>query len=420
MIPRADIVTVAQVARVSPAGGVDAVGEARQQDFQRALSGLVGKSMPAEVLSRLTDGSFLVKVAGTPARMLLPSQPQLQPGAAIALTLVSLTPRPTFQLSNSPQSAVIAAFVDPHPQAGLAGAAGEPALYTPSAGIAKLGTLSLASQAAPNRSHDAGAASSHSTFSSAARVISSVLGAAARSEHPQTSVVAPLPLLAAAPGDAVKLAAQLKDAIGASGLFYESHLAEWSAGKRPLAELQREPQMQREVQVQREAQGQREVQSQRAAGADSFAPPPGGALVAAAADPAAAQFINLQLASQEQGRVAWQGQLLPGQEMAWEISRDPPDASERSGAGEETLAPPWRSTLRLRFAALGAIGATVVLSGDQLHIALETGSNDIGNVLRARVGQLQRALEASGNPAATLTVTSAVTSALASSEPGHD
>jgi hypothetical protein len=402
MIPGFDTITVAPVGRVAATVGAEAVGDARQQDFQRALSGLVGKSMPAEVVSRLTDGSFLVRVAGTPARMMLPTQPQLQPGAAIALTLVSLTPRPTFQLSNSPQSATITAFVDSHPQAGLAGSAAEPSLYTPSAGIARLGTTALASQAAPNRAPDADAASSRATLSSTARVISSVLGAAARSEHPQASVVAPLPLLAAAPTDALKLAAQLKDAIGASGLFYESHLAEWSAGNRPLAELQREPQM------------QREVQSQRAAGADSFAALPGGALVAAAADPATAQFINLQLASQEQGRVAWQGQLLPGQDLAWQISRDAPDRREH--AGGETPEPPWRSTLRLRFAALGEIGATVVLAGDQLHIALEAGSNDIGGVLRARIGQLQRALEASGNPAATLTVTSTVTSG----EPGHD
>ena len=417
MIPSADIITVAPIARVAPAGAVEAIGEARQQDFQRALAGLVGKSMPAEVISRLTDGSFMVRVAGTPARMMLPQQPPLQPGANIALTLVSLSPRPTFQLTNTPQSATITAFVDPHPQPGLPGAAGEPALYTPAAGIAKLGAAAAA-EAAQSRLPAIDTGSNDATLSTTARVISSVLGAAARSEHPQTSVVAALPLLAAAPTDAVKLAAQLKDAIGASGLFYESHLAEWSAGKRPLAELQREPQMQREV------HNTRDVQAQRAAGTDSFTAPTGSALAPAAADPATAQFINLQLSSQEQGRVAWQGQLLPGQDMAWQISRDPShDAANTSGrpaAGGDTAQPPWRSTLRLRFAALGDIGATVVLAGDQLHIALVAGSNDVQSRLSARAGELRRALEASGNPPATLTVSLGAALDVTAGAPGHD
>ena len=377
MIPGADRITVAPVGHVAAAAGADAVGDARQQDFQRALAGLVGKSMPAEVLSRLTDGSLIVRVAGIPARMVLPSpppQPQLQslqPGAEIALTLVSLTPRPTFQLTNAPQLAAIPAFFDVDAPAG-----------------AQRHATALES------------AASEATLSATARVLSNVLGAAARAEHPQTSIVAPLALLAQAPADPARLAAQLKDAIGTSGLFYESHLAEWSAGTRALAELQREPQMQRELPM------QREPQLQRGLTADS------------AADPAAAQFINLQLASQEQGRIAWQGQLLPGQDLAWQISRDRPGSGAHAGA--ENPDPPWRSALRLRFAALGEIGATVVLAGDQLHIALQAGSGDIGSVLRARSDELRRALEACGNPAATLTVSLAAPSGATAGQPGHD
>ncbi|GGE84890.1 hypothetical protein GCM10008020_32130 [Massilia psychrophila] len=394
MIPGVDTITVAPVGRVAATVGLDAVGDARQQDFQRALAGLVGKSMPAEVISRLTDGSFLVRVADTPARMVLPQQQHQQqpllPGAAIALTLVSLTPRPTFQLTNAPTSAAIPAFVDRHSPP-------DAELYTPSAGMAKAGALqrtaALPGEAAPANAPAApDSASSQATLSAAARVISSVLGAAARSEHPQTSIVAPLPLLAQVPTDPAKLAAQLKDAIGASGLFYESHVAEWSAGKRPLAQLQREPQM------------QRALTAAAAPEPAQVTAPPGSAPAPAAVDPATAQFINLQLTSQEQGRVAWQGQLLPGQDMAWQISRDPPDTSGHPGAEAETAEPPWRSALRLRFAALGEIGATVVLAGDQLHIALQAGSSDIGSVLHARAGELRRALEASGNPPATLTV----------------
>jgi hypothetical protein len=439
MIPGADLITVTPVGRVAPAASAEAAGDARQQEFQRSLAGLVGKSMQAEVLSRLTDGSFLVKVAGTSARMMLPSNPQ--PGAELPLTLVSVSPRPTFQISTAPQSAAIAAFF--HPQPAVPGSGVEPALYTPAAagmpkaspeppasalqraagGLAEAplpgaatalpaAANAVMTKTAPARAAgamqraanlfgeaplasqlpEADSASALSTLSPAARVISSVLAAAFKSEHPQTAIMAPLPLLASASAaaDPVKLAAVLKDAIGASGLFYESHVAEWSAGQRPLADLLREPQM------------------QRAPAAGAGAAGPGSA--PAAADPATAQFINLQLASQEQGRVAWQGQLWPGQELAWQISRDAPE--RRDHAGGEPPEPPWRSALRLRFPLLGEIGATVVLAGDQLHIQLQAGSDEVGSLLRARAGELYHALEASGAVPASLTVSS-------SGERGH-
>jgi hypothetical protein len=374
MLPRADIISVNPVGRADPVASLETVGDARQQEFQRSLAGQLGKSIRAEVLSKLTDGSFLVRVAGTPARMMLPSNPQ--PGAELPLTLVSLSPRPTFQLSNAPQSAPIAAFAEPHQEAALD-------LYAPAtakaAALQRAGSAAAALPAPLASEPESGAAVA--TLSPAARMIGSVLGAALRAEHPQSTGVAPLPLLAsasAAAADPARLAAALKEAIGASGLFYESHVAEWSAGKRPLADLLREPQMQR-------------------------LPAAAAGTAAAAADPATAQLINLQLATHEQGRVDWQGQLWPGQQMAWQISRDAPQGGQRRPDGAPADAP-WRSALRLRFPALGEISASVVLAGDRLHIQLQAGSEEIGSLLRARAGELHRALEASGNAPASLTV----------------
>ena len=364
MIAGADKITVAPVGRIAQAVAVEAVGDARQQEFQRALAGLVGKSMQAEVLSRLGDGSFLVKLAGTAARMMLPANPQ--PGSAVPLTLLSLDPRPTFQLTDAPQSAVIAAFVDHTAQPARTGA---------SAAMQRAASQFGAAPPA-EQLPDADSASAQPTLSPAARAISSVLQVAAGAVHPQTAIVAPLPLLPAASADPARLAAVLKDAIGESGLFYESHVAEWSAGKRPLGDLQREPQMQR--------------------GAWPHAS------AAATTDPATAQFINLQLTSQEQGRVAWQGELWPGQHMAWQINRDAP--SPRGQDDGEAPEPPWRSALRLRFPLLGEISATLVLAGDQLHIQLQAGSSEVGTLLRSRAGALHHALEASGALPASLTI----------------
>ena len=48
----------------------------------------------------MTDGSYLVRVAGTPARMQLPAGAQL--GAEIPLLLVGINPRPSFQIGAGP------------------------------------------------------------------------------------------------------------------------------------------------------------------------------------------------------------------------------------------------------------------------------------------------------------------------------
>ena len=426
MIPRADIITVTPVGRIAPAAPTEAAGDARQQEFQRSLAGLVGKSMQAEVLSRLTDGSFLVKVAGTSARMMLPSNPQ--PGAELPLTLVAATPRPTFRITTSPQSAPIPAFFHAQPDVGA-----EPALYAPAAGAAR----QLPGQAAASMQRAAGleqaplpstaqlpgtqpgqraqpgaggtalrassyaatllskapltpadqlppldADSPPAALSQAARMITSVLSAAMQSPQSSTTVVGKTPLLVAPGIEPAKLAASLQEALGASGLFYESHLGEWSAGTRPLATLLREPQMQ---------------------GALAPAPARAGQADAAMADPATAQFISQQLSTQELGRVAWQGQLWPGQDLRWEISRDRPGGGARQEHGEPAE-PPWRSGMRLRFPLLGEIGATLVLAGDQLHIEVEAGASEVRDQLRRHAAALESALAAAGAPLASLTV----------------
>jgi hypothetical protein len=162
-------------------------------------------------------------------------------------------------------------------------------------------------------------------------------------------------------------------------MFYESHLAEWVGGERSLAELKGEPQM---------ATGRHAME----------AITPG-----VPADPATAQLISQQLATHEQGRVAWQGQVWPGQAMQWDIERDAPEGNGKHGNTDGDGAP-WRSALTLRFAALGEMKANIVLAGDQVHIRLQAGSDASGEVLRAHAARLQEALEAAGTPLSTLAI----------------
>ncbi|AHB08747.1 hypothetical protein U875_24170 [Pandoraea pnomenusa 3kgm] len=108
------------------------------------------------------------------------------------------------------------------------------------------------------------------TLSAAARTIDTILRLAPDSPGP---VQASAPVWPAAPGTgapalAPLLASALKEALSASGLFYESHLAQWASGSRSFEQLQAEPQLRWPASANLAAQ-------LRAAGADATLPGPG-------------------------------------------------------------------------------------------------------------------------------------------------
>src|SRR5437764_3785697 len=121
MLPR-DTLPLTQVAR---AGAVLPAGDPRQQAFQRSLAAQLGQTMQAEVLSRLNDGSFVVRVGDMAARMPLPQNAQV--GQQLPLTLVALTPRPTFQLETAKGPAFAEAAPAPGEGAHAQAAAGQSA-----------------------------------------------------------------------------------------------------------------------------------------------------------------------------------------------------------------------------------------------------------------------------------------------------
>ncbi|WP_442035103.1 flagellar hook-length control protein FliK [Pseudoduganella sp. RAF19] len=440
------------------------VGDARQQAFQRALQNLVGQTVSAQVLSKFNDGSYLVRVADTNARMLLPSN--VQAGTSLPLTVVAADPRPTLQIGagnpNAGEAAVLYTEGKPLPpmaedtarlpsqdtstlsQAGRQaaqqaaqgqtpgqpGAAGQPGVPPQAAQLAQAGQQGAAqaglpagadaeaaaqasgtgaqagAQAAGTRPQSAAATllskapltpseqlppldknTPQPTLSPAARAISTALSAAYTTPGVPVTINGKTPLSDGGPPDTAKLDQNLKQALGDSGLFYESHVAEWAEGKRPLQDLQREPQMQRMAQA--AAQTPAEAANKLLNGPDL----------------SAAQMINQQLHTQEQGKVIWQGQAWPGQPMQWEIERDRRDGGkQQERGGERESEPVWRSGVRFRFPMLGKVGAKVTMVGEQVHIQVESGSEDTAATLRAWASMLQGAMDAAGAPLASLTI----------------
>lgn len=363
MLPRE---LVSAVGPVTSARAAEHLADPRQQAFQRALAPLLGKALQGEVLAKLSDGSFVVKVADIPARMQLPAGSKV--GAEVPLTLVSVQPRPTFQVGTAAQSV----FSEAGPPLPEGADPGKAPLATREGGAAQ-GGGAVGRAAALLQASVAGASlqapgpdANSATLSQAGKTIGGVLAAARNADTPLTAALGRAPVVTAAGADPASIAAGLRQALGKSGLFYESHVAEWAQGARALAELNAEPQQQ----LARE--GVRQLPT----------------------DPATAQFISLQLATQEQAQVAWQGNLWPGQPMALEVQRDAPEGHDDDGEPDR----PWHSRLRLRFPELGELDARLSLSGGRLQVQFAAGDEATRALLRRHMGSLAGALEAAGTP----------------------
>ena len=385
-LPRVDAPALRPVAPAEPAHPALPVGDARQEVFDRSLSSLIGRTVPVAVLAKMPDGTFLVRVAGSPARMALPEGAQV--GTEVPLKVVPGDPRPAFQLAGALPSTPLT-YAPGVGAAQLPGAADLESL--PTADLARLAVKTGTAAAA--QAVVAGDPKNAPQLSATGLALGDVMAAALKLPQPAQTRITTVPIAAAPTADTRQIADGLQHAIDKSGMFYESHLAEWVDGDRPLAELRGEPQM---------ATGKQAMEAVRA-GVET--------------DPATAQLISQQLTTQEQGRVSWQGQLWPGQAMQWDIARDTPEGNGKNG-GRDGGAAPWRSQLTLRFAALGELGASIVMAGDQVHIRLQAGSDASGATLRAHTARLEEALAAAGTPLSTLAILDPV--AAAPADPGTD
>ncbi|WP_426086024.1 flagellar hook-length control protein FliK [Janthinobacterium sp. PSPC1-1] len=380
MLPKMDAIGMPPLTPVKGARPADAVADPRQAEFQRSLQGLIGKSMQGQVMARMGDGSYLVRVAGTPARMQLPAGAQL--GTEIPLTLIGINPRPSFQIGNhrdQPASALLT-YADAEAEPDALEARG-PQTGAAQAGMRASSTAATLLSRAPLTPTNLLPALAGDTpapeLSTTARAISSVLSQAESVPGAPLALVGKTPLMAAPGADPAQVAQKLRDTVGSSGLFYESHVAEWAEGKRPLASLLLEPQMQK------------------------AAP---GETPRTGTDLASAQLINLQLHTHEQARVQWQGEAWPGQKMQWDISQDAPEGQQHAGTQGDEEATAWRSNVRFQFPLLGDLAAHVVLQGGRVAIQLQAGSEASADTLRQHAARLEASLDAAGWPLSSLTI----------------
>lgn len=377
MLPRADIASAVQpIQPVEAATAIVTVADTKQEAFSRLAQIAIGQQMPGRILSNFNDGTYLVRIANTAARMVLPVNART--GDSLILTLVSKDPRPTFEVKES------SFHTDEESAAVSLSTAGRAmqkdlqslrAVTRDGAGqIADNEVVQLDANAKGGQQAQSNApASSTTTLSNAGKLIDSLLQASQQG-NVANHVSSPAPLLAQAGAPAGQLATALHDAITYSGVFYESHVSAWAEGKRPAEELMKEPQ----ALVARQHAGDINLLSQN--------------------DPAQSQLgqiINLQLNALEQQRLVWHGEVWPGQLMEWEINQEHQgnDSQQQEGKPEQ---PTWQSVVRFNFEHLGGVSASIRLIGQQIHVQVKTDNAQTAAALRSNSAMFADAMSAAG------------------------
>ncbi|MDO9467950.1 MAG: flagellar hook-length control protein FliK [Thiobacillus sp.] len=195
------------------------------------------------------------------------------------------------------------------------------------------------------------------------------------------TLTAPGPLLDQATLNPSILALALRTTLVRSGLFYESHLANWVTGQDSLDGLLKEP------------------QNRPSAEAPRGAPQ-------APANPLHT-LLTQQLQVLESPQFVWRGELWPGQPLEWILRHDAGQEQDAKAAtgGDETAGAGWESHLKLTLPHLGTVNVHIRLDAQQaFSIRMVPEQSDTEPVLQGNRARLAEQLAAAGCALKTLTV----------------
>ena len=285
-----------------------------------------GEILSARVDAKLPDGSYKVLVAGQELRMSLPTF--VAAGDTLELAFVTREPSPTFQLQSIAQQ-----------------------------GSAEAPTLSMAG-----------------------RLVAAAMLQAGEAPMPTTAAVSG-PLLSTAPADGSRLSGQLAQTLSTSGLFYESHQAQWLAGTRDLPQIMQEPQ----ARMVRPAQADTQTAMQAIA-------------------PQALPLVQMQLATLDTSVVMMQLEIWPKQWMQWTVEERPAD-TQANAQTEGAPQADWNTRLRLVLPRLGELNAMLSFGAGGIMIRVEADKAASAELLQENGASLQEALTAAGLPSARIAIT---------------
>ncbi len=189
-----------------------------------------------------------------------------------------------------------------------------------------------------------------------------------------------------------EIARALQAGLEHSGLFYESHLADWVGGGRSLEAIRAEPQAL--------------LQSEKpASAAGNGSAIDHDALTGATTSAAISSIVHAQLDTIDSGQLRWQGELWPGVPAEIQLQRAPRDrdtdndSGHRSNEGQGDDAAGghrWQARLITTLPALGKISTQFLLQDERLELKLSCAERPTTTALKAASPQLAETLHGTG------------------------
>ncbi|OGU22282.1 MAG: hypothetical protein A2580_07615 [Hydrogenophilales bacterium RIFOXYD1_FULL_62_11] len=172
------------------------------------------------------------------------------------------------------------------------------------------------------------------------------------------------PLLDRATTAPAELALALRTALVRSGLFYESHLANWAVGLDNLDGLMQEPQNRLVANKKVGTDAAPALASLLAATAQTDARSAGELADAKAANPMHT-LLTQQLQVLESPQFVWRGELWPGQMLEWQVNQETDTPQEQAAPTASDAEMAWESRLKLTLPNLGTVTIDIKLDPQQ-------------------------------------------------------
>lgn len=336
---------------VTPISPVTAITDS--QNFPDSF--IEGQKYLALIEARLFNGNSRVLVADQLLQMKLPDN--FQPGSKLELVFIARKPEPQFLVINQTAADTTENNASISPTGRFLGTLIQDMLKQTPAAANTSGT------------------GSNNTISGG-----TIFSSANNNGNIMPSLIGSKPIFSSLPINSAELPGLLQKAIVQSGLFYESHQAQWVQGENTLKNLQQEPQGKLMLVTS-------EASSTKAAIAASMNPEM----------PVHQQVIPLvqqQLNTLETGHLFWRGEVWQGQSMDWNIYEE--SNSDEKNNDESPQAVQWRTQIRLSMPQLGDITATIALSAQGINIKLNTSQLDTANLLKGNRMPLTTDMQSAG------------------------
>ena len=325
----------------------------------------VAQRYQASVEARLPNGHFKVTVSGQEMQMKLPEG--TRPGDQLNLLLISKEPRLKFAMLSTTPTPGDASISAQRPNSNTK--------LHPDTQM----NMTLAGRGEILKTGEPLNLIADAELSKTGRFLGTMIQDSNRSLA--TPLVNTGALLAGPPLNSQQLPAQLQQAMSHSGLFYESHQAQWVAGRRSLEKLLQEP------------QGRLSSTASTAATSSTTPNTPAAGWTISADTPAHPQSMTLvqqQLNLLETGQLSWRGEIWPGQSMDWEITDHPSTGDEP----DET--PRWQTRLRINLPKLGEIVANIGLDTGGVKVSISATDDESLSRMRSQRLPLAESLSAAG------------------------